>query len=157
MKKAIHLLKAQREKGMAEPLAQIMAEWLDRKGGFRDVDFLVPVPLHPKKERTRGFNQAHLIAIALSAKIRVPVEARILRKVRSTPSQSSLAAENRASNLQGVFNVTDSSAVKWRRIMVIDDTMATGGTFMEVSLALKAAGASEIRCLCAARELIRRP
>jgi len=157
LKTAIHLLKAKGEKRLVEPLVQMMADWVAHNGGFEKADIIVPVPLHAKKERSRGFNQAQLLASALAARLKVPLEAKAVVKVRATPAQSSISLEDRVYNLQGVFAVPSADVVKWKRVLVVDDVMSTGSTLAEVAAALKAAGASDIYCFCAARELVRRP
>lgn len=153
LRKAIHALKYGGKRRMALPLGQIMAS---RFAALRvSPDVLLPVPLHPARERERGFNQAVLLAESLSELVGVSIEAGAVRKVRSSPSQRALTRQERMRNLHGAFTVAVPRRVEGRRVLLVDDVMTTGATFSEVAGALLEAGAAEVRCLCAARDLRR--
>jgi len=113
-------------------------------------DGLVGVPLHPEKERTRGFNQAHLIAGALSKAASVPLLP-VLARIRETSSQTTLGARGRRRNVRGAFVVPRGVVVADAVIVVVDDVTTTGATLRECARTLLSAGAREVRTITAAR------
>lgn len=104
-----------------------------------DWDCIVPVPLHPKKERKRGYNQSNAIAKGVSEVLGIPVNNDILRRTRSTVSQTIMNKTQRLSNMKDAFAVKDGkydSAGK--HIFLIDDVLTTGATLEACALALLA-------------------
>jgi len=138
-----------------EPLASSLAEQLYRhfypQGILTGIDFILPVPLHPKKERARGFNQAELIARRLAELTGCPLGRGILIKTRNTPAQVSLEARERELNLRGALAVRKKELVQQRVLMLVDDVYTTGSTVKECAFVLKKAGAREVRALTLAR------
>lgn len=108
-----------------------------------DVDAIVPVPLHPKRKRARGYNQAALLARELGKWMQVPVLEDYLVRVKNTVPLKELNATERQNNLKKAFKVCGND-VKLERILVVDDICTTGSTLEEISTVLKEAGASEI-------------
>lgn len=131
---------------MAGILARLMADyWLANP---MPVDALVSVPLHPARQRERGYNQTELLARALGDMIDLPVAKIGLRRVRHTLPQMSLDAADRRENVQGAFvcrpQEEGGGELSNRRILIIDDVCTTGSTLEACSLALKAGGASSV-------------
>jgi ComF family protein len=128
-------------------LAQPMGRMLERT--IKDHDFsaavVVPVPLHRKRQRERGFNQAQLIAKALA----LPVDTSIVRRCKNTVTQTGLSRSERSKNLAGAFEVDRD--VKGQTILVIDDVLTTGATMNEIARALKKAGAQRVEVVTFAR------
>jgi len=116
---------------------------------------LVPVPLHPARFRERGFNQAAAIALYASRMLEVPVARHALRRVRDTPSQTTLGSRERRQNLHGAFAF--SSAHQQRRLQaaahvaIVDDVLTTGSTANELRGLLSAAGVSQVEVWAVAR------
>jgi len=108
-------------------------------------DLIVPVPLHPRRQRERGFNQADELARGL----RLPV-ARVLRRTRPTVSQVKLPAEQRRLNVLDAFAL-GLPVVRGRIVVLIDDVTTTGATLDACATALLDGGAREVRALTAAR------
>jgi ComF family protein len=113
------------------------------------VDLIASVPLHPGHQRERGYNQADLLARAFGRMIGISVGAAGLRRVRRTRSQMSLNAADRRGNVYGAFAYQtldggDTSEVSGQRVLLIDDVCTTGSTLEACSVALKAAGASNV-------------
>lgn len=115
------------------------------------VDAVVPVPLHPAKEKSRGFNQALLLAGRLAEKKSLPLLKKCLVKVRRTVPQTSLDGRARETNLRGAFEVLRSSRLKGKVVLLVDDVYTTGSTIRECSLTLQEAGVKEVRALTIAR------
>jgi ComF family protein len=148
MPRAIHLLKYEHEPARAPSLAELMASAARTFGEF---DFLVPVPLHPSREKRRGYNQAELLATELGGLIGCSV-ASPLKRSRSTPRQVGLDATTRRANVIGAFDVVDGMTVAGKRLVIVDDVMTTGATLNACADALASAGASWIGVLTLARD-----
>lgn len=116
-------------------------------------DYLVPVPLHFWRLVRRRYNQAALIAKDLGKDCGIPVLASALKRVRATPSQGHLKAQDRRKNVKGAFAVKSARSIQGKRIVLIDDVMTTGSTAEECAEALLKAGAAEVCVLAVARAL----
>ena len=119
---------------------------------LHDADCVVPVPLHPRRERMRGFNQARELARRLGPPLLEP-----LVRIRHTVPQVELAADQRHDNLRGAFRIRKrATSLKGMRVMLVDDVSTTGATLEACAEELKKAGVREIRALTAARVTARR-
>jgi ComF family protein len=123
-----------------------------------ELPVVVPVPLHPSRQRERGFNQAELLALGLSrglaraGRSAVPcVETRCLRRTRATAPQTGLSLRARRENVRGVFSVVRPECVRERVVVLVDDVMTTGATLSASAGALKGAGARAVFALTLAR------
>lgn len=114
-------------------------------------DVIVPAPLHPARLRERGYNQSHLLAREVGKALRLPVIPRALKKVRKTPPQADLPAEERRKNLRGAFEVREAAAVKGKRVLIVDDVYTTGATVETISGLLLRNGAERVEALVLAR------
>ncbi len=108
------------------------------------IDYIVPVPLHPLKERERGYNQSHLVARYLSYLTGIPLKADALKRVRYTQPQNKLSLEERKKNLQNAFKACPNGVLINKSILLIDDVYTTGNTVDECSKALMGQGAQNI-------------
>jgi ComF family protein len=134
---------------MAAPLAQLLAEYLHSHPMIGEV--LVPVPLHPKRLRQRGYNQASLLAKELSKIIGLPVEEDALLRVQDVvPQARTKSATERRQNVRHAFACEKNMAGK--QILLIDDVCTTGATLDACAIALKTAGASSVWGLTITRE-----
>ncbi|MDZ7267155.1 MAG: hypothetical protein ONB54_07495 [candidate division KSB1 bacterium] len=112
---------------------------------------LVPVPLHPRRQRERGFNQSLLIAQALGRSWGLPVLSGALQRIRFTTPQVGLSAEQRAHNLAGAFAPGRPVPPSVRRVFVVDDVLTTGATVKECAAALHLAGIEQVFAIVLAR------
>ena len=142
-------------------LARLCAEHIERAGdlhadplraGAVRIDLVVAMPLHARRLRERGFNQAVEIARPLARKLGIPLDARALERVRDTAAQAGLPHVDRIKNVRGAFACTRD--VAGLRIAVVDDVMTTGATLDEVAKTLKRAGAVHVENWVAARTLV---
>jgi ComF family protein len=117
------------------------------------IDVMVPVPLHIRRLRERGFNQALLLIRELSKRMGIPYEERVLKKIKDTPVQIALKKRERRKNLTGAFQVRDQEAIRGKAIVLVDDVYTTGATVNECSHALLKAGAKQVAVLTVARAL----
>lgn len=106
-------------------------------------DALVPVPIHSSRKRKRGYNQAELIARALSRRSGIPVNAKLVCRVKKTLPQKNLSERERQNNLKKAFKIRQND-VKLSTIVIIDDIYTTGSTIDAVSRALKDAGVQKV-------------
>jgi ComF family protein len=118
------------------------------------MDLLVPVPLHPRRLRERGFNQALLLARALSRHTGIPYRKRLLQKERHTVPQVSLSGTEREKGVKGTFTVLERETVKEKTILLIDDVYTTGATVNECARVLLARGAKRVDVLTLAHTLM---
>jgi len=115
------------------------------------MDFILYVPLHKKKLRTRGFDQAFLIAKEISKLSNIPLKRDLLFKKKETTSQAALKRQIRINNLKGAFAVRDSNSLEEKNILLVDDVITTGATVNECSKILKQNGANRIEVFSLAR------
>lgn len=157
IQQAIHLLKYRRIRALAEPLGEILRDRLEPFIRANQKPWLaVPVPLHPRKLRARGFNQNDSLAeatfkddaITLATKKHNP-----LRRIRDTKSQTNLNGRERLMNVKQCFAVANRDMVKDRSIILIDDVITTGATMLSAADALLEAGAREVWGAVVARSL----
>ena len=147
----LHALKYDGELRLVEVLAEQMAARWSRAGVGGEI--LVPVPVHAARLRQRGFDQAELLARAVSRVLKLPVST-ALERAAKTAAQHALTRSARAANVGGAFAVKATSRVqvKDRWVVLIDDVVTTGATFSGCAQALYAAGASAVSGLALARE-----
>jgi ComF family protein len=147
----IHRYKYRGERWFEPFLGELLATAAEPTVRAGDWDWLVPVPLHPMKEREREFNQAACLARRLGAATGVPVASGFLRRVHYTSTQTRLSRGRRRENVVGAFEARDEAAVAGRRLILIDDVLTTGATTSECARVLKACGAEEVGVWTVAR------
>ena len=127
-------------------LSRYMGECLCECFAGRDFDIVSYIPLHEKRERTRGFNQVRLLAEMIAEYSDKPCVSLLVRK-RNTPPQSSLEREARLQNVRGAFALLPGVSVSGKKVLLIDDVVTVGATMGECVTVLRSAGA---RVTCAA-------
>jgi len=151
VRKLVHEFKYARQRHLRYPVAAWLRETLrDPRLHGRHFDVIVPVPLHPARERERGFNQAMLLAELLAASTTVPLRA-VLERTRYTTTQTAYDRAERMENLHGAFRLRKNKDVRDLRVLLIDDVLTTGSTLSECARVLKAAGAVSVHAATAAR------
>ncbi|MGQ9687561.1 MAG: ComF family protein [Desulfobaccales bacterium] len=113
-----------------------------------EADLVAPVPLHPKRLRQRGFNQALLLAQTFPG---ATLERELLVRVRHTPPQTGLNPKERRENVKGAFAVPRPDRVKDKKVLLLDDVFTTGSTVKECTRVLRRAGARRVDVLTVAR------
>jgi len=116
-----------------------------------DFDYLIPVPLHPKRLRERGFNQALLLSKTMKGIPPKKIKPGILKRVRHTPPQVRLNPVERRRNVRGAFALKDPEGVRGKSILLVDDVFTTGATVNECARVLKKAGAGRVSVVTLAR------
>ena len=151
IRNAVHSLKYRNLRAMAPVLGGLLADFVLSQ--CIEADLLVPVPLHPKRERSRGYNQSLLLARKTGTLLNMETSGDALRRVQNTPSQASVSSEDeRWANVVNAFQATPD-LVGGKRVIILDDVCTTGATLEACSLALKTAGALSTQGLTMAREV----
>ena len=148
---ALHALKYAGERRLSQPLGEAVASRWQQAGAGGDV--LVPVPVHERRRRERGYDQAALIAAVAAQALALPMSPAVIRS-RSTDPQYRLDRRHRAENVRGAFAVPrqQAGAITGRWVVLVDDVVTTGATLCAAAEALLAAGATAVSAVCVARE-----
>jgi ComF family protein len=159
LREVIHLLKYSGVRPAANVLGGMLAEAVAKLDSEFEGESiaLVPVPLHRRKLRQRGFNQAELVARAAlktgRVAARLQLVPRALARTRETTPQTGLTRHQRRENLRGAFAVAQGDAIKGREVLLVDDVYTTGSTLLECSRVLRRAGATKVWVATVARTL----
>lgn len=140
-------------KELGQPLSSLIIahfQLMDNSPNFADF-VLIPVPLHKKRLRWRGFNQAEILAKELADFFRIPLISNCLTKIKETFPQTELADKARKENVKGVFWLKNKELIRNKNIVVVDDVYTTGSTMEECAGVLKKAGAKKIIGIVIAR------
>ena len=129
----LHALKYKGEKEIGVYLGEYYGRQLIQEPVFRDIDFIIPIPLHPDKERKRGYNQSEWIAKGLSLGMGKPYRTDVLVRTHFTETQTKKGRFSRWENVKEVFEVADAEALGDRHVLVCDDVLTTGAT-MEAAI-----------------------
>ena len=148
---AIHLFKYHGKISVGEALGRMMAQAPYHSLTIGDYSVVIPVPLHPKKLRERGFNQSLVLARQVSKQISIPLDFFALRRTVHTEAQVKLSGHKRRKNVRGAFEVKDPNRIEGQRILLVDDVYTTGSTVRECSKILMKSGAQEVAVLTLAR------
>lgn len=149
---AIHRFKYHGDVSLIPFLADAsMTAWNTRYPD-KQVDCVIPVPLHWLRKMTRGYNQAEMVCAEISRTHSIPLECG-LKRVRWTSPQAHLSKSKRSRNLKNAFVVVNKEAICGKRVLLFDDVMTTGSTLNECSRRLVKAGATEVNILTIARRL----
>lgn len=133
----MHRIKYKGEKELAQHIGRVMGEELKRSGRFVTVEGIIPIPLHKKKQRKRGFNQSEWFAKGLAEKIEVDVITNVLLKTSETKSQTQKNRWQRWLNMGEQFVVKQSDSIKGKHILLVDDIVTTGATLESCVMTLK--------------------
>lgn len=147
----IHRYKYQRALWFEPFLAALLIERAAAELAREKWDWLVPVPLHPTKEREREFNQAERLAKRLGAATSIPVNSCLVRRVAPTRTQTLLTREERLENVRRAFAAHPDARLNGDRIVLVDDVLTTGATTSACAGALRRAGAGEVSVWTVAR------
>lgn len=152
VREAIHLFKYEKKRILAKHLNLLIQEHLPADLSGTDYDFLLPIPLHTRRHRDRGFNQSEWIAQSIAEIWNVPVRTDILFRIKDTAPQSSMnSREERIENIADAFEVPSLATISNQRILLVDDIYTTGTTVDEASKVLLTANPAEVDVLTFAR------
>lgn len=148
---AIILLKYERVTRLGDFFAERLVEVVRKAGEDFLADVVVPVPLHPDRQRERGYNQAELIARPLARRLGLELGAYLLVRTRPRPDKLKLSRRERWKSVRGAYATRSGVRVDKRRILLVDDVLTTGATLDACARALKRAGAASVVGVTVAR------
>jgi len=128
IRKLIHNLKYRGIKDIGAELGRIYGQSLRSSGFTYGIDVIIPVPLHPSKQRKRGFNQSEYISMGLSEVTGLPLDLKSFTRIASSETQTKRSRYERWKNVEGIFAVTDYERLKGKHILLVDDVITTGST-----------------------------
>lgn len=130
VRRLVHHFKYYQQPHVATDIAAVLADELRSTDFFDDIDALVPMPLHRKRLRTRGYNQCDYIARGLQRVTGIPIVKNVLIRTKDNPSQTRLTGFQREENVKDIFAVRHPAALKDKHILLVDDVMTTGSTLL---------------------------
>lgn len=137
----VHEFKYNDRRSLARFFGRKVASILRSDPKYRKIELIIPIPLHKRKERARGFNQSDLLAREIGRELDIPVERGLVR-IRNSRSQTGLTEKERKNNVRGVFEL--KTAVDNLHVLLVDDVMTTGSTINEAASVLKEYGARSV-------------
>ena len=124
----IHELKYKGNKEAGVFLGQQLGESIKEAPLFQGIDFLIPVPLHPKREKQRGYNQSLMIAKGINEETDIPIGDKYLIRAVNTATQTKKSKEERYQNVKDIFEVHFADELQGKHVLLIDDVLTTGAT-----------------------------
>ena len=132
----IHQLKYKGNQEIGIYLGKLMGDQLLNSGRFTNIDAIIHLPMHPDKQRKRGYNQAEILANGLSQKMNIPVLNKIILRSKTTTTQTNKQRVERWTNVDGTFDVQNKESIIGKHILLIDDVITTGATLEACSNAI---------------------
>lgn len=153
VQKLLHAFKYTPKPHLRKPLALLTAEFFTSYMTNIQADMIIPVPLHKRRLRQRGFNQAVLLGDVLARQWQIPMNRSLLQRIRWTEPQVSLSAVERHANVKGAFAVKNEKFLDGKCVLLLDDVFTTGCTLNECAKVLKLSGVSRVSCVTVARAI----
>ena len=136
---------------IGDSFGRFLSEKINSETHLKNIDLIMPMPMHPARIKQRGFNQALEIAKVLAKNNPEKLDYKSVIRQKLTPPQASLPLKQRVKNIKGAFRVTNDLTGK--RIAIVDDVMTSGASLNELAKTLKKAGAEHVECWVIARTL----
>jgi len=153
LREAIHRWKYEEKSYLTLFFGEKLAEGFCRYWDPQSFDLIIPVPLHSKRLRERGFNQALLLVKELSRRTQIPYSKRLLQKRILTPPQVNLSGGEREKGVRGSFHIQRDEEIEGKSILLVDDVYTTGATVNECSKVLLKAGVERVDVLTIAHAI----
>ena len=150
VQRLIHELKYKGNADAGVFLGQELGKTIKEAPLFEGLDYLIPVPLHPKREKERGYNQSMMIAQGISEVTGVPIGDRFLFRSVNTATQTHKSKEERWENVKDIFEVRHAEQLEGKYVLLIDDVLTTGATLEACALKLSSVPGITIGCATAA-------
>ena len=133
----LHAIKYQNQKELAEFIGKLYVKDLKESEILKNIDVVLPIPLHAKKLKQRGYNQSEWFAKGIASELNLKLDSTLLKKVNSTNTQTNKKKFERWENVEGVFELQNSETLKNKHVLIIDDVITTGATIEAAWQALK--------------------
>lgn len=146
----IHELKYKSNQEAGVFLGQELGKTIIDAPLFQGIDYLIPVPLHPKREKQRGYNQSLLIAQGVSEVTDIPIGSNFLKRSMNTATQTHKTKDERWQNVKDIFEVQHAERLEGKYVLLIDDVLTTGATLEACALKLSMVPGIIISCATAA-------
>ena len=117
-------------------LGQEIGKSLLQAPDYQEIDCIVPIPLHPKKEKIRGYNQSHVIAEGISEIMNIPIAEKCLVRSVFTDTQTHKTRDERYQNVKDIFHIEKPEKLQGKHVLLVDDVLTTGATLMSAGKAL---------------------
>ena len=146
LKPYLHLLKYKQYYITGRYFGRQLAKHIDKEY-FKNIDYIIPIPLHHTRYRERGYNQSLMICEGINHKLyNIPILHKAVKRVKKTSTQTQLTRSERQKNISGIFKIGDRFArdLSGKNILLVDDVFTTGATVNELAKALKAAGIKQV-------------
>lgn len=137
VQKILHAIKYQNQKELALFIGDLYAKDLEKEEAMNNFDVIVPIPLHIKKLKARGFNQSEWFAKGLAKRLKKPLDIVSLERAQETGTQTKKKKYQRWENVEGIFNLKDKQAFINKHVLLVDDVITTGATIEAAWMALK--------------------
>ena len=124
---------------------------IDFKEQLQDIDFIVPVPLHPKKLYKRGYNQSELLCQGIKVQVEKEINTNNLKRIKFTETQTKKNKTERIKNIKDAFEYTNNNLFEYKTILLVDDVITTGSTLNECLKALATIKGIRVKVLCLAK------
>lgn len=153
IRRVIHVMKYADRPEIGAALGRQAAIEMQYADFFDEIDVIIPIPLHKKRLRSRGYNQSEYIARGLSAITGIPVDTTHVTRERNTPKQALQGGEERKTNVQNAFGVNHPEQLYHKHILLVDDLLTTGETMKACMKAMRTIRGAKISvfALCKAR------
>ena len=132
----MHFLKYKGLKELGEVLGESFASEVNKSNYFKEIDVIVPVPLHKKKKKKRGYNQSEWIAKGMAKILNVPVSSENLVRMKYTNTQTRKSRFERWENVEDIFQVLEPGSLEGQHILLVDDVVTTGSTLEACAFSL---------------------
>lgn len=144
VQKLVHRLKYRGDQALGEYMGRLLGHKLEGQEAMSGIDLIMPVPLHPRKLRKRGFNQSECLARGLSDVLHIPLDVRNLQRSSFTATQTKRTRYARWENVSSVFQLRDTKSLTGKHILLVDDVITTGATLEAAAACLLQGGAASV-------------
>ncbi len=151
--KLLHKLKYKSRTDIGLTLGSYFGAELKNAILYSNIDVVIPVPLHPKRQKKRGYNQSELIARGIAEQMGIPVDITSLYRSKATETQTKKSKDERWKNVENIFKIKDENILKGKHILLVDDVVTTGATLESCAHALLTVEGVKVSIACLAASL----
>lgn len=135
-KPVLHTLKYQKRPDVGVQFGRIIGNKFNQLASIKDADVLLPVPIHPKKEYIRGYNQSYQLALGIHQTTSLPIDTSFIQRIKNDKSQTTLGRFKRWDNVTNKFSL-NSSINRYKHVIIVDDVITTGSTIETIANEIK--------------------